>query len=185
MNAQELWSTVVPNWLTAFGQIVAAGIAAWALISSKQTAGGVETLRQAANDEAVTSPGEGGSTVSPADGSTPAGEAAPGSTAPGPGRGDRRTSPVRWTTWQERRGHHRLRNDSIHTGASATLVGFRDVTPNGDGAAQLHMPLPVKLEPNDSIPFTINKSLASPAVTAVEIEWVDEDGTTRSRRLYI
>lgn len=36
-----------------------------------------------------------------------------------------------------------------------------------------------------SVSFTIDKSLVSPSVTAIELTWNDSDGTQRVRTLYI
>ncbi|MCY0903607.1 hypothetical protein [Arthrobacter sp. H14-L1] len=94
-------------------------------------------------------------------------------------------SPVSWTAWHETRSRYRLRNDSTHSGATAKLTGFRDVTPGGDAAASYQGALPIDLAANESIPFTIDKSLVSPSVTAIELTWEDSDGTERRRTLYI
>ncbi len=94
-------------------------------------------------------------------------------------------SPVSWTAWHENRSRYRLRNDSTHNGARAKLKGFRDVTPGGDNAASYSGPMPVDLGASESVPFTIDKSLVSPSVTAVELTWDDADGTERKRVIYI
>lgn len=79
----------------------------------------------------------------------------------------------------------RLRNDSTHTGAPATLIAFEDVTPGGDGAAHYSGVLPVTLAANESVPFSISKSFVSPSVTAIKLTWRDSDGTFRERTLYL
>lgn len=149
--------------------MAAAIVSTIALVKSLKTQGGVETLKLAANaataDVSVT--GQTGHVAEASLGDPPA------------------QSPVSWTAWHETRSRYRLRNDSTHTGASATLTGFRDVTPDGDGAASFHGHLPVELAANESVPFTIDKSLVSPSVTAIELTWNDSDGTERRRVLYI
>lgn len=94
-------------------------------------------------------------------------------------------SRVSWTTWHEARNRYRLRNDSTDTGASAKLTGFRDVTPGGDDDARYDGPLPLELAANESVPFTIDKSLVSPSVTAIELTWEGSDGIELRRTLYI
>ncbi|MFF5794508.1 hypothetical protein ACFY5D_20895 [Paeniglutamicibacter sp. NPDC012692] len=90
-----------------------------------------------------------------------------------------------WTAWHEAKNRYRLRNDSTHTGASAKLTGFRDVTPGGDNAARYDGTLPLELAADETVPFTIDKSLVSPSVTAIELTWEDSDETELRRTLYI
>lgn len=164
MTAIELWGTVVPAWISGVGGLAAAVVSTIALVLSLRTQGGMKTLTDAAN-------------VADTDGQTPRATLTPGHTPA--------VSPVSWTAWQETRHRYRLRNDSIHNGASATLASFRDVTPGGDEAASTAVQLPVTLAANETIPFTIEKSLVSPSVTAIELGWTDGDGTPRTRVLYI
>lgn len=162
MTALDLWGAVIPAWLGGVGGLAAAVVSTIALVKSLKTQGGVETLKEAAN--AAEAP------------------AAMISETPPP---TSERSPVSWTAWQQSKSAYRLRNDSTHTGASAMLTGFRDVTPGGDGAASYGGPLPVDLAAGESVPFTIEKSLVSPSVTAIELTWNDSDGTERKRTLYI
>jgi hypothetical protein len=162
MTALDLWGAVVPAWLGGVGGVAAAIVSTIALVKSLKTQGGVETLKGAAN--AADTPATLISEIPPS-------------------MSER--SPVSWTAWHESKSAYRLRNDSTHTGASATLAGFRDVTPGGDGAASYGGPLPIDLAPEESVPFTIEKSLVSPSVTAIELTWNDSDGTERKRTLYI
>ncbi|MGK9148051.1 hypothetical protein KXS11_10540 [Plantibacter flavus] len=167
MSEVDFWGAVVPAWFGGVGGIAAAVVSTIALVKSIRTQGGVETLKGAANtgasNEQLRRSGEG-----------------PRITSDGP-----IVSPVTWTTWQETRNRYRLRNDSTQNGAAARLTGFRDATPGGDEAATYAGPLPVELAPNDTIPFSIEKSLASPSVTAIELTWTDADGTERKRTLYV
>lgn len=172
MSALDVWGAVVPAWLGGVGGLAAAIVSTVALVKSLKTQGGVETLRSAANaaggtDSAPHAVSAGGTH----DVSAP--PAAPG------------LSPVSWTAWHRTRNQYQLRNDSTHTGAVATLTDFKDATPGGDNAASYHGNLPVQLQPNESIPFTIDKSLVSPSVTAIELTWLDSDGTERTRTLYV
>ncbi|WP_138445257.1 hypothetical protein [Sinomonas susongensis] len=171
MSDPDIWGAVVPAWIGGVGSLIAAAVSAVALIKSLKTQGGVETLKGAANAGITAGTGQ-GSQKEPFDGT---GTATPADTQ----------SPVSWTAWHEARSQYRLRNDSTHTGASAKLTQLKDVTPGGDGAASFHGTLPVQLAPNESIPFTIDKSLVSPSVTAIELGWEDSDGTERTRTLYI
>lgn len=170
MSGVDFWGEAVPAWISALGGAAAAAVGAAALILSLRNAGGVRTLREAAN----TSGG------SPEDPQRAASLITEDGAADTPA-----VSPVSWTTWQEHRHRYRLRNDSTNTGAGAHLTGFEDVTPDGDGAAFFAGNLPVDLAPGESIPFTLEKSLVSPSVTAVRVTWVDDDGSERQRTLYI
>ncbi|MBX0301630.1 hypothetical protein K2F54_16795 [Cryobacterium sp. 1639] len=175
MSAPDIWGAIVPAWLGGVGGMAAAVVGTIALLKSLKTQGGVETLKSAAN--AV------GGTAAPPSATSMLSSQSPSSgatTTAAP-----RQSPVSWTAWHEARSRYRLRNDSTHTGATALLTGFRDVTPGGDGAASYHGELPVTLAANESVPFTIDKSLISPSVTAIELTWADSDGTERKRTLYI
>lgn len=167
----DIWGAVVPAWIGGVGGFIAAVVSAVALVKSLKTQGGVETLKSAANASSTSRTQILSQTEAP--------EAA-GMPASSPGQ-----SPVSWTAWHETRSQYRLLNDSTHTGASATLTGFRDITPGGDDAASYAGPLPVTLAPNETVPFTIDKSLVSPSVTAIELTWEDNDGTERERTLYI
>jgi len=150
------------------GGVIAAAISTVAFIKSLKTQGGVETLKRAANE---------------------ASDRAEQVTEPQPEEGISTSPPskrVSWTTWHESRGRYRLRNDSIHTGATAELVGFQDVTPSGGNDAHTAVELPVMLAPNENIPFTIEKSLASPSVTAIEITYRPEGrGLPLTTTLYV
>ena len=161
----------MPAWIGGVGGLAAAVVSAIALVKSLKTQGGVETLKGAANA---------GVTVETAAAPRSAASAGTGMPAPAPAQ-----SPVSWTAWHEARSRYRLRNDSTHNGAVAKLTGFKDVTPGGDAAASFHGTLPVELAANESVPFTIDKSLVSPSVTAIELTWEDSDGTERTRTLYI
>ena len=94
-------------------------------------------------------------------------------------------STVSWTAWRETKTRYRLRNDSTNSSAAAKLTGFTDVTKGGDNAASYEGPLPVELAANESVPFTIEKSIVSPSVTGIELTWEDSDGTERKRVLFI
>lgn len=163
MTAIELWGTVAPAWISGIGGLAAAIVSTVALVLSLRTQGGVKTLTGAANVADIGRPTPATLTTS----SAPA------------------VSPVSWTAWQESKHRYRLRNDSTHNGASATLTSFRDVTPGGHEAASTAVQLPVTLAANESIPFTIDKSLVSPSVTAIELGWTDSDGASRTHVLYI
>lgn len=170
MSELNIWGEVVPAWLSGVGGLAAAVVSAIALVKSVKTQGGVETLKSAANAESspevLVNPPQAGNDVRAAT-LTPS------------------HSPVSWTAWQRSRSQYQLRNDSTHTGATAKLTGFRDVTPGGGAAASYEGPLPVELAANESVPFSIKKSLATPSVTAIELTWEDSDGTDRRRTLYI
>ena len=170
MSGLDLWSAVIPAWLGRVGGLAAAVVGTIALVKSVKTQGGVETLKGAANA------GGNSETLSPS--SNAAGETALPTSHPA-------QSPVTWTAWHKTRSQYQLRNDSTHNGAVARLTGVRDVTPGGDNAASYHGPLPVDLAANESVPFTIDKSLVSPSVTAIELTWEDSDSTERKRTLYI
>ena len=169
---------VVPAWIGGVGSLTAAVVATVAFIQSRKTQGGVETLKGAANavPDAPVSPAVGASPTSGSGGTSPD-SAAPISSSV--------VSPVSWTVRHETRSRYRLQNDSTQNGEKARLTGFRDVTPGGDNAANYAGPLPVVLAPKETVPFTIEKSLVSPSVTAIELTWEDEDGTERKRVIYV
>lgn len=177
MHEPDVWGAVVPAWLGGVGGMAAAIVSTIALIKSLKNQGGVETLKSAANATSGTTVYSTASAIepSPSSGSDSSIEFAPGPSL----------SPVSWTAWHKTKSQYQLRNDSTHTGATATLTGFQDVTPGGDNAASYHGPLPVTLAANESVPFIIDKSLVSPSVTAIELTWLDSDGTERVRTLYV
>jgi len=178
MSGPDIWGAVVPAWIGGIGSLTAAVVATVALVKSLRTQGGVETLKGAANV----------ASVAPAPASvatTSSGVSSSASATPSVPTSPPNVSPVSWTAWHETRSRYRLRNDSTHNGATATLTGFRDVTPDGDNAANYHGSLPVDLAANESVPFSIDKSLVSPSVTAIELTWNDGDGTERKRVIYI
>lgn len=170
MSGLDIWGAVVPAWLGGVGGLAAAVVSTIALVKSLKTQGGVETLKGAAN--------AGGSSETLSAAKNAAGETDVPTSAPA-------QSPVSWTAWHKTRSQYQLRNDSTHNSTVARLTGFRDVTPGGDNAASYHGPLPVELAANESIPFTIERSLVSPSVTAIELTWEDSDSTERKRTLYI
>lgn len=137
---------------------------------SLRNQGGLETLKSAANASSAT------------DSIAGTGQQ-PGSAD---GAGLTRAA-VTWTAWRQAKGRFRLRNDSTRNGASATLTGFRDITPGGDGAASTQVALPVQLQAGESIPFSIDKSFVSPSVTAIELTWTEGngEGDEHTHTLYI
>lgn len=174
MSEIDIWGAVVPAWLGGVGGIAAAVVSTIALIKSLKTEGGVETLKGAVN--AVDGAMGPSATTNVTSAGTSLAMTPPSLLA---------QSPVSWTAWREAKGRYRLRNDSTQTGATATLTGFQDVTPGGDGAATYSGNLPVQLAEGESIPFSIDKSLVSPSVTAIDLDWADSDGTERKRTIYI
>lgn len=155
------WYEILPVWLGGIGGLCSAGVAAVAYVKSTRTQGGVEALTAAANNAATQAAPSGGSAERPAN-----------------------VSPVSWAQWEVRRGHYILRNDSTNTGAVATLTGFRDATPRGNDAV-LQVDLPIRLEPRGEVPFLIERSMASPSVTPIQLSWTDEDGAERQATLYV
>lgn len=154
----DLWGDAIPAWLGAIGSIAAAVVAAIAIILSIRNRGGLRTLTQAAGDRGAAA--DFGGSDSSNDGA----------------------ARVSWVAWQEQRARYRLRNDSRV--ATAELLSFEDVTPDGDGAASTAVSMPLTLQPMGSIPFTIEKSLVSPAVTAIALDWI-ENGERKSTTIYI
>lgn len=151
----DLWGVAVPAWIGAVGSVAAAVVAAIAIIQSIRNQGGLKTLTLAVRD---------GRGVAPTVLTAPA------------------SDPVRWVAWHEQRSRYRLRNDAA--ASVAVLTSFADVTPSGDNAATTHVDLPVELAGQQSIPFLIEKTLASPAVTAIELTW-REDDTEHTTVIYV
>lgn len=178
MSEIDIWGAVIPAWLGGVGGVAAAVVSTIALIKSLKTQGGVETLKGAANQ---VSEGSMLPSVVMASPNVPNAGVLPTATLAAPPE----QSPVSWTSWHEAKNRYRLRNDSTQNGAAATLTGFEDVTPGGDGAATYRGSLPVELAAGETVPFTIDKSLVGPSVTAIALTWVDNDGTERHRTLYI
>lgn len=159
-HAVSGWYEILPVWLGGVGGLCSAGVAAAAYVKSTRTQGGIAALTEAANNAIQAAPSA-GSAERPAN-----------------------VSPVTWTQWEVRKGNYMLRNDSTNTGAVATLTGFRDASPRGDDAV-LRVDLPITLEPGQSVPFLIERSMASPSVTPIQLSWTDEDGTERQTALYV
>ncbi|MDJ0335990.1 hypothetical protein QMG83_12210 [Salinibacterium sp. G-O1] len=151
----DLWGAAIPAWVGAVGSTAAAFVAVAAWIQSLRNNGGVQTLAKAAQQRS--SPSLRSSVLASPD-------------------------TVRWSTAKESRSRYRLRNDS--RGATAELISFTDVTPIGPGAAVYVGQLPITVRPQESLPFTINKKLVSPSVTAIELRW-REGGEERQTTLYV
>jgi len=80
------------------------------------------------------------------------------------------------------RGLYTLTN--LSWSQTVTLNRAKDVSIEGDNAFSLLQELPVEIVPQGSIPFRIDKTLVSPAVTAILLEWTEDDGESRTQTLY-
>jgi hypothetical protein len=68
---------------------------------------------------------------------------------------------------------------------SAHLIAAEDISPDGDNAFQFLLGLPVDISPGGSVPFSIDKTLVSPAVTAIHVAWEEEGRDPQSHTLYV
>ena len=162
----DFWGAAVPAWVGAVGGVISAVVAAIAFVQSIRNRKGLQTLRSAANDGQASVEDE----QAGADGQTVFATAV-------------RPKPVRWSVYSRgNKGRWLLQNESDEI---ATLVSFADVTPDGDHAATLLSSLPMVLAPGATIPFRIDKTLVSPAVTAIRIEWNQEEHGRQSVVLYV
>lgn len=150
--ASDFWGSAVPEWVAAIGTAIAAILGVLGFIGSRSNRKGIETIKQAANS----SEGIGTShNVRPE----------PNDVQLGP-------NPVHWLIEKRDRNYWVLRNGS--TDKSAVVIGFEDTTPNGDNAASTAAVLPATIPPMGVIPFVIDKSFVSPAVTVITVTWEEE-----------
>ena len=173
----DFWGTVFPAYLGAVGSIISGIIALVALLVSIQSRGGLRSIQSslnAANGTEIVESRSAASNFSSA--GTLTGQASRVT------NGEVIRAPVLWGVERDGR-HYRLVNRSTTT--AAELTAAEDVTDGGDGAFQVPLDLPVRVEPGGSLPFSIEKTLVSPAVTAVRITWSEESLEPRSVTLYV
>lgn len=154
----DFWGSAVPSWLGAIGGIASALVALFAFLGTIRNRRGLNTLKEGVSDIQPPAP------------------------SVDPRLGVVLPPPPRWHVTERGRGRYLLTNAA---GISYTLTGFRDVTPDGDDAAALLQDLPVLMDPGVSIPFRIDKTLVSPGVTAIQLQWTDSDGQQHSTTLYV
>jgi len=163
----DFWGTAVPTWLAAIGGIAAAIVAVAGYLASIRNRKGLNTLRDGVSQSL---PVDSDDQPPPPDADAPENESV--YTPPQ----DPITRRGRWRANQVDRNRLYAINDASYV---CILTGFRDVTPDGDGAASILIDLPVTVVPGAGVPFRIDKSLVSPSVTAVELQWQAE-GSKRS-----
>jgi len=151
----DIWGSAVPTWISAVGGLASVGVATAALILSLGNRKGAASLAEGLNETNRA----GGESVSAAT-----------------------RERVTWEIDRVEKGRYTLKN--LSGSQTVTLTGATDVSIDSDGAFQLLQALPIEIAPQGTIPFAIDKSLVSSAVTAIHLEWVEDDGVTRSQTLY-
>lgn len=175
----DFWGEAVPAWVAAVGGVFSAVIAAWALISSIRTRGGVHAISSALNDEqrgaehrVAEASASGNGTLSAV------GTASPGAVPRDGGESDTGVVPEAWVspvTWSVRKYGRQwlLRNDSSTT--SAILLGAEDLGGHEDFHIASDLSLPLVIGPGVTLPVLVERTFASPSVTAVRISWKERE----------
>ncbi|MBW0254964.1 hypothetical protein [Cellulomonas sp. PS-H5] len=154
-----LWGEAVPNWIAAIGGLGGTAVAVAAFVQSLRNRSGLDVVREHENERQnaalevpermLASFNEGANDV-----------------APDTGR------QVRWEVVRVHRERYALRNTHSSQVATVTRLegtgrSYADVVPVAE--------VPAPIEPGADLPFLIARSLASPAVASVQVEWT-EDG---------
>jgi len=167
----DLWGVAIPGWIGAIGGSASAIVAVAAWIQSLRNKKTSEVLSSAFNERAQSGDAREPTTrdAQPRDSSTPAAAGVA-------------YLPVTWGIEKDGR-HYRLVNRStVHT---AHILAVDDISGGRQDALTVPLKLPVDLGPGASMPFTIEKSLVSAAVTALEITWHEEGQPERSVTLFV
>lgn len=176
-SVTDFWGIVFPAYLGAAGGILSGVIALIALFVSIRNRGGVRSIQNSlnsANGTEVVETHSGTANLSSSVTLTAEGSASMNASDS--------TAPVLWGVERDGR-RYRLVNRS--TATAAVLISAEDVSEDGDNAFQMLPELPVRVEPGASLPFIIEKSMVSPAVTAIRITWTEGASPARSVTLYV
>ena len=166
-HVTDFWGVVIPGWIAAVGGLASAGVAIWALVSSRKNRLGLETIK-AVNNLEQQSPALSGNAEYSGSGTM---------TAVG------HPHFVTWEIKSGRRGQYKLVNSSASDSAYLDALEVFD----GDGAdSPLRDLAPkIRVQPGASVPFFINESLLSSALTAVQVTWHEGDGPQTSTILFV
>jgi hypothetical protein len=155
----SVWGEAVPNWIAAIGGLGGTVVAVVAFVQSIQNRGGLETVRRQENLRENAGPEPDTRLLATLD-------ADADYVAPDTGRR------VKWKVVQVHRDRYALRNS--HDEQVATVLGLRGTGRSESDIVPLPE-MPAQIEPAADLPFLLARSLASPAVASVEVEWT-EDG---------
>lgn len=175
----DFWGIVIPTWASAVGTIGASVVAVVALFAGRSAKRGVKNIGSGLNAEAENT------AESVADDAAEVAAAEvlqdeeftvgiPGVFSVSGVHGPR----VRWQLFKQNKSKYGLLNDSATT---AKVSSVKDVSDGYRDALYVLTPPPVEITPGGHLLFTIERSFASPAVTAVEVTW-SEGNTGRVRR---
>lgn len=183
----DLWGVVVPNWASAIGTIGASVVALIALFTGRSAKRGVKNIGSGLNAEAENTAEDAAD-----DRAQHQMEAMQGELADERRAGARTFEAssaasngprVRWQLFTQSKSRHGLLNDSATT---AAVRAVKDVSDGYRDALSVLTPLPVDIGPGASLLFSIERSLASPAITAVEVTWTEgRNGRIRRQVFYV
>ena len=165
-HVTDFWGVVIPGWIAAFGGLASAVVGISALVISGKNRGGLEAIKNVKNREQQT-PALAGNV-----------EASGSGTATIVGH----PPFVTWEIKPGRRGRYKLVNSSSQ---SANLDGLGVMDGNGDINELRSIPKTIPLQPGQSVPFQIDKSLLSPTLTAVQVSSNDGNGAITNTILYV
>lgn len=180
----DFWGVVVPTWAGAIGTIGASVVAVIALFAGRSAKRGVQNIGSGLNTDAENS------AESEADDAAEIVAAEvlqdeevtvgiPGVISVSGVRGPR----VRWQLFRRSKWKYGLINDSA---TAAKVSSVKDVSDGYRDALYVLTPPPVEIAPGGNLLFNIERSFASPAVTAVEVTWTEgNNGRVRRAVFYV
>ena len=165
-HVTDLWGVVIPGWIASVGGLASTILALLALVLSQKNRGGLETIKDVKKLEQQSLAVSGNVEASGSGTVTAVGQ-------------------PRFVTWEikpGRSGRYKLVNSSRE---SANLDGLGVMDENGNINALRNIPKTIPLQPGQSVPFQIDKSLLSPTLTAVQVSSNDGNGAITNTILYV
>jgi hypothetical protein len=164
----DFWGIVIPTWIAAIGGLATAALAIYATISSIRNRRTSEAISSGLNAQVNAA-----TTTAATEGHAPSDIGYATSTLP--------ERPISWRIQRDGKRYQLINGSRV----VAHLQDARDVS-DGDDAFQLLIDLPIDIQPGSSLPFTIEKTFASAAVTAIELTWTQGDsGLVHTAVLYV
>lgn len=183
----DFWGVVVPTWASAIGTIGASVVALIALFAGRSAKRGVKNIGSGLNVEAEHTAEEAADDRAERQEEARLRDLVDAREAGVRTFEERSTASsgprVRWQLFAQNKSKHGLLNDSATT---AAVMSVKDVSDGYRDALSVLTPLPVDIGPGASLLFSIERSLASPAVTAVEVTWTEgRNGRVRRQVFYV
>ena len=173
-SVTDLWGAAIPAWIGAIGTVAASAVAVVALFKGQSAKSGVENLAQGLNTESGNAATEARDDAQ-GDDMLERIEALKEDIVNAPR--------VRWRLLTQSKHRYGLLNDS---GAVAHVNAVKDISDGYRDALGVLVEVPTDISPGAMLPFSIERSLASPAVTAVEVSWTEgQNGRIRRSVFYV